>query len=584
VSPANGVIDQDTSLTLVWNAEPLDVTYRLQVATTSNFSSGIIVDDSTLADTTYQLNGLSFQTTYYWRVRGKNWGGIGAWSNPVQNFATAGPPIVQVTIQTNPTDRSFKVDGTTYTSDTTFAWISGSSHTIAVDPIQGDTTNMALMPIISIASLGTPMTDGQKRSPVPFANDQIFGKILGQKQADANAKGKGNAADAESEILGAKKQRDRLADVTIATSKDESDVQTKKNNRSVQVDDASDADGKSKYRVLIDRKIPNDPPLAPDADSAGTRYVWMNWSDGGTISHIVAPATDTTFTANFEVQHYLTMESNVAAVLDPGSGWYKNDTTLSIKATPTDTTSVFSSWTGTGNGSFSGTANPAIITMTGPITETANFDVGLTASIKVFLEGPFSGTTMSKTLNTGGFLASEFPGTPIPSQAVDVINIEIRDAASAASSTIREFAAAWLLGDGSIRNFSDTTMSYVEFNPAPAGLYYIVVVHRNHLAVMSSSSQFLDASTSPAVYNFTTSLSQAFGADPMKAVGSFFAMFGGDGNGDGGVDAIDKNTVWRPANGTSGYLGGDFNLDGGVDATDKNSIWRLKNGTGTQVP
>ena len=70
----------------------------------------------------------------------------------------------------------------------------------------------------------------------------------------------------------------------------------------------------------------------------------------------------------------------------------------------------------------------------------------------------------------------------------------------------------------------------------------------------------------------------------MKAVGSFFAMLGGDGNGDGGIDAIDKNIVWRPANGTAGYLGGDFNLDGGVDAIDKNSVWRLKNGTGTQVP
>ena len=31
-------------------------------------------------------------------------------------------------------------------------------------------------------------------------------------------------------------------------------------------------------------------------------------------------------------------------------------------------------------------------------------------------------------------------------------------------------------------------------------------------------------------------------------------------------------------------LGGDFNLDGGVDAIDLNTIWRPNNGIGTQVP
>src|SRR5439155_26471834 len=47
-----------------------------------------------------------------------------------------------------------------------------------------------------------------------------------------------------------------------------------------------------------------------------------------------------------------------------------------ISATPTNNTSVsysFGGWTGTGIGSYSGTNNPASITMNGPITETAAF-------------------------------------------------------------------------------------------------------------------------------------------------------------------------------------------------------------------
>jgi hypothetical protein len=210
----------------------------------------------------------------------------------------------------------------------------------------------------------------------------------------------------------------------------------------------------------------------------------------------------------------------------------------------------------------------------------------LTASVKLFLKGPFNTSTnlMNKTLGTAGYLASRFPDVAIPSEAVDSINIEIRDSVSAAGSTIREFTSAWLLTNGSICSFSDTTKTYAQFVSTAAGQYYIVVRHRNHLAIMSSSSQSLDASTSPGVYDFTTSMSQAFGTDPMEAVGSFFALLGGDGNGDGGVDAIDKNTVWRPTNGTSGYLEADFNLDGGVDAIDVNTVWRPNNGTGTQVP
>jgi hypothetical protein len=61
-------------------------------------------------------------------------------------------------------------------------------------------------------------------------------------------------------------------------------------------------------------------------------------------------------------------------------------------------------------------------------------------------------------------------------------------------------------------------------------------------------------------------------------------MPGGDGTGDGGVDVLDRNLVWRVQNGTLGYLKGDFNLDGGIDILDLNLVWRPNNGSATQVP
>jgi len=116
-----------------------------------------------------------------------------------------------------------------------------------------------------------------------------------------------------------------------------------------------------------------------------------------------------------------------------------------------------------------------------------HLETSLSLSIKVFLQGPYNPSTgrMNTTLKTTGILAAHFGSIPIPAEAVDSINIEIRDSASAAQATVRKYAAAWLLADGTIKCFSDTTKSYVEFD-APIGSYYIVVRHRNHLAIMSA--------------------------------------------------------------------------------------------------
>jgi hypothetical protein len=111
---------------------------------------------------------------------------------------------------------------------------------------------------------------------------------------------------------------------------------------------------------------------SPQNGNTGVRYVWTNWTGGGAISHTVAPTTNKTYTATFRTQYYLTMNRGTGGTVRPASGWRNSGSAVSISAIPA-TGYSFSNWSGSGNGSYSGTNNPASITMGGPITETATF-------------------------------------------------------------------------------------------------------------------------------------------------------------------------------------------------------------------
>jgi len=111
---------------------------------------------------------------------------------------------------------------------------------------------------------------------------------------------------------------------------------------------------------------------SPQNGATGIRYVWKSWSDSGAISHTVAPTKNTTYTAKFATQYYLTMSHGTGGKVSPSSGWKSSGATISIRAKAA-TGYTFSTWSGVGTGSYSGTNNPASITMNGPITETATF-------------------------------------------------------------------------------------------------------------------------------------------------------------------------------------------------------------------
>ena len=111
---------------------------------------------------------------------------------------------------------------------------------------------------------------------------------------------------------------------------------------------------------------------SPQAGGTGIQYVWKSWSDSGQISHTIAPTSSNTYTANFTTQYYLTMTHGTGGTLTPSSGWKNSGSAVSITANAASGY-TFGNWTGTGTVSYSGTNNPASITMNGPISENASF-------------------------------------------------------------------------------------------------------------------------------------------------------------------------------------------------------------------
>lgn len=109
----------------------------------------------------------------------------------------------------------------------------------------------------------------------------------------------------------------------------------------------------------------------------GCQNVFNSWSDGGARTHtITTPTNPTTYTANYQRQYYLDMQDTPSGrgSVTPADGWRNSGSPVTIQATA-DYGFGFMSWSGSGTGSYSGTSNPRSITISGAITEIANFAV-----------------------------------------------------------------------------------------------------------------------------------------------------------------------------------------------------------------
>jgi len=124
---------------------------------------------------------------------------------------------------------------------------------------------------------------------------------------------------------------------------------------------------------------------ATQPGASGTQYVWNTWSDGGALSHTVAPASATMLTADFATQYRLTTgvtgSGSIAANPVSASGYYNSGTLVQLTAAASGD-NTFANW----SGDLSGSANPQGITMSAPRTVTANFQAPVGSSTS-FLTG-----------------------------------------------------------------------------------------------------------------------------------------------------------------------------------------------------
>lgn len=116
VSPSNGSTGVPTTLLLGWNGPWGATSHRLQVSTSSDFSS-LVIDSSNITGQSCGIRDLENNTHYYWRVKASNAGGSGTWSQ-IRSFTTTSLTGIkeqifseELRIYPLPVDDILKIDG-----------------------------------------------------------------------------------------------------------------------------------------------------------------------------------------------------------------------------------------------------------------------------------------------------------------------------------------------------------------------------------------------------------------------------------------------------------------------------------------
>jgi hypothetical protein len=350
----------------------------------------------------WTLTGQSFPIgqNFYIRARGYYRSGYFNGSESITESVRNAFPTVVVTVQTGLAGLAFSVDGTSYSAAQTFSWATGSSHTIATTSPQSGATGVryyfsswsdagAISHIVApttkttyTAKFGTQyyltMSAGTGGTVSPLSSWRTAGTSVSISATPSNGYSFNHWTGSGS---GSFSGTTNSVNITMNGPITETaafqlpptvhvTVQTTPAGRTFSVDGTSYS--ATQVFEWVTGSTHTIATTTPQSGDPGVRYYFSSWSDGGAISHTVAPTKTTTYTAKFGTQYYLTMSAGTGGHVSPGSGWKTSGSTVSISATPS-TGYSFSNWTGSGTGSFSGTTNPVNITMNGPITEAATF-------------------------------------------------------------------------------------------------------------------------------------------------------------------------------------------------------------------
>ncbi|MBN2412186.1 S8 family serine peptidase [candidate division KSB1 bacterium] len=211
-------------------------------------------------------------------------------------------------------------------------------------------------------------------------------------------------------------------------------------------------------------------------------------------------------------------------------------------------------------------------------------NAGLKLLVKVMLQGPFNSVDRTMDTNLTLPLTSPYSEDPVtiasmPENIVDWVLVQLR---TTTTGTAIVSKSGLLQSDGKV--VSADGRLYIELK-APAGDYYVVVKHRNHLSVMSNDPYNLDSAspvTCDLIHGDGSHIHGTNGAIELLTGLNVWGMWSGDVNKTGIIDGDDRNATWNNRT-LTGYQMSDCDLNGRVGASDRNLTWNNRT-IQTQVP
>jgi hypothetical protein len=207
--------------------------------------------------------------------------------------------------------------------------------------------------------------------------------------------------------------------------------------------------------------------------------------------------------------------------------------------------------------------------------------------LKVVLQGPYNiaGDSMSAEMSkpaspfakldtvytaTGSAATRMFPGYQVPAGAVDVVTLELRDATT--PIVVIDTTLAWLMSDGTLRDFFTGTTNYIGWCDTGAGNFHIVVKHRNHLGLMTRNPQALTTAIPGSPFDLTVPANVQANGGVNVGNGRVGAIAGNCDNSAfarGQINVLDFYYVYlKQVTTPSQYAPEDVNLDGVINADD----------------
>ena len=145
-------------------------------------------------------------------------------------------------------------------------------------------------------------------------------------------------------------------------------------------------------------------------------------------------------------------------------------------------------------------------------------------------------------------------------EIVDWVVIELKDSKFRSVDTV----AALLTKTGKV--ISTVGDSLIPVNET-SGNYYVIIRHRNHIAIMSAS--MITPSMTPTLFDFSRSLANIYGGAAKLIKSGLYGMYASDANYDGAIDTLDFNLYEIDnKNAEDGYKITDFNLSGFINSAD----------------